>query len=130
MTLCSSHVKHDIGIVCISDQTCSLTGTELPYTLIQSYTAEVGSLHTLRLESLKLVFQPLHKFLVNKSDRTSTLCMTRVMFPTIVYRQIISLIIHCITIPVCQKFTYTKLTVPLNSFENSRKSCHVFRSLG
>ena len=28
-------------------------------------TVEVGSLHTLRLESLKLVFQPLHKFLVN-----------------------------------------------------------------
>ena len=26
----------------------------------------VGSLHTLRLESLKLVFQPLHKLLVNK----------------------------------------------------------------
>ena len=31
--------------------------------------------------------------------------------------QIISLIIHCITIPVGQKFTYTKLTVPLNSWE-------------
>ena len=30
------------------------------------YTVEVVSLHTLRLESLKLVFQPLHKFLVNK----------------------------------------------------------------
>ena len=29
-------------------------------------TVEVGSLHTLRVESLKLVFQPLHKFLVNK----------------------------------------------------------------
>ena len=29
-------------------------------------TAEVGSLHTLRLESIKLVFQTLHKFLVNK----------------------------------------------------------------
>jgi hypothetical protein len=29
-------------------------------------TVEVVSLHTLRLESLKLVFQPLHKFLVNK----------------------------------------------------------------
>uniref|UniRef100_A0A4W5KLZ2 Protein furry C-terminal domain-containing protein n=1 Tax=Hucho hucho TaxID=62062 RepID=A0A4W5KLZ2_9TELE len=29
-------------------------------------TVEVGSLHTLKLESLKLVFQPLHKFLVNK----------------------------------------------------------------
>ena len=33
-------------------------------------------------------------------------------FSKIVYRQIISLIIHCITIPVSQKFTYTKLTVP------------------
>ncbi|CDQ70050.1 unnamed protein product [Oncorhynchus mykiss] len=30
------------------------------------YIVEVGRLHTLRLESLKLVFQPLHKFLVNK----------------------------------------------------------------
>ena len=48
-----------------------------------------------------------------KSVRTSTLCMTQVIFPTIVYRQIISLINHCITIPVGQKFTYTKLTVPL-----------------
>ena len=56
-----------------------------------------------------------------KSFRTSTLCMTQVIFPTIVYRRIISLIIHCITIPVGQKFTYTKLTVPLNSLENSRK---------
>ena len=43
--------------------------------------------------------------------------MTQVIFPTIVYRQIISLIIHCITIPVGQKFTNTKLTVPLNSLE-------------
>uniref|UniRef100_A0A4W5RYA3 TRPM SLOG domain-containing protein n=1 Tax=Hucho hucho TaxID=62062 RepID=A0A4W5RYA3_9TELE len=34
---------------------------------------------------------------------------------------IISLMIHCITIPVGQKLTYTKLTVPLNSLENSRK---------
>ena len=30
------------------------------------YTVEVRSLHTLRLESLKLVFQPLHKCIVNK----------------------------------------------------------------
>ena len=30
------------------------------------YTVEVGRLHTLRLESLKCVFQPLHKFIVNK----------------------------------------------------------------
>jgi hypothetical protein len=44
--------------------------------------------------------------------------MTQVIFPTIVYRQIISLIIHCVTIPVGQKFTYTKLTVPLNSLGN------------
>ena len=40
--------------------------------------------------------------------------------PTIVYRQIISLIIQCITIPVGQKFTYTKLTA-FNSLDNSRK---------
>ena len=44
--------------------------------------------------------------------------MTKVIFPTIVYREIISLIIHCITIPVGQKITYTKLTVLLNSLEN------------
>uniref|UniRef100_A0A8C7HJJ7 Trafficking kinesin protein 2 n=1 Tax=Oncorhynchus kisutch TaxID=8019 RepID=A0A8C7HJJ7_ONCKI len=37
-----------------------------------------------------------------KSVRTSTLCMTQVIFPTLDYRQIISLIIHCITIPVGQ----------------------------
>ncbi|CDQ86430.1 unnamed protein product [Oncorhynchus mykiss] len=38
------------------------------HTYIHTYihTVEVGSLHTLRLESLKLVFQPLHKCLVNK----------------------------------------------------------------
>ena len=91
------------------------------------------SFHPLRLESLKPVCQPLPTFLANKRSfwqtvRTSTLCMTQVIFPTIVYRQIISLIIHCITIPVGQKFTYTKLTVPLNSLENSRKLCHGFRS--
>ena len=67
-------------------------------------------------------FQPLHKFVsFCKSVRTSTSCMTQVIFQTIVYRQIISLIIHCITTPVGQKFTYTKLTVPLNSLEHSRK---------
>ena len=32
----------------------------------KTYTFEAGSLHTLRLESLKFVFQPLHKFLLNK----------------------------------------------------------------
>jgi hypothetical protein len=37
-----------------------------------------------------------------------TLCMTQVIFTIIVYRQIISLIIHCITFPVGQKFTYTQ----------------------
>ena len=87
--------------------------------------SEVGCLHTNRLESLKHIFQPSTNFLLTnysfgKLVRTSTLCMTQVIFPTIVYRQIISLIIiiHCITIPVGQKFTYTKLTVPLNSLEN------------
>ena len=90
------------------------------------YTVEVRSLHTLRLESLKLVFNHSTNFLLTnysfgKSVRTSTLCMTQVIFPTIVYRQIISLIIHCITISAGQKFTYTKLTVPLSSLQNSRK---------
>ena len=77
-------------------------------------TVEVGSLHTLRLESIKFVFNhSTHFFLttiVLASQLGHLLC---VMFPIIVYRQIISLIIHCITIPVGQKFTYTKLTVPL-----------------
>ena len=62
-----------------------------------------------------------------KLVRTS-MCMTQVIFLIIVYRQIISLIIHCITTPVGQKFTYTKLTVPLNSLEYTRKWCHGFRS--
>ena len=60
--------------------------------------------------------------------RTSTLCMTQVIFPKIVYRQIISHIIHCITIPVGQKLTFTKLIVPLNSLENSRKWCHALEA--
>ena len=51
----------------------------------------------------------------------TTLCMTQVILPKIGYRQIISLIINCITNPVGQKFTYTELTVPFNSLENSRK---------
>jgi hypothetical protein len=62
----------------------------------------------------------------DKSVRKITLCISQVIFPTIVYRQIISLIIHCITIPVGQ-FTYTKLSVPLNSLEHSIKLCHGFR---
>ena len=48
------------------------------YEVIES--VEVRSLHTLRLESLKLVFQPLHIFSSNyhfgKSVKTSTFCMT------------------------------------------------------
>ena len=36
--------------------------------------------------------------------------MTQVIFPTIVYRQIVSLIIYCITIPVGQKFTNCTLS--------------------
>ena len=61
-------------------------------------------------------------FSFDKLVRTSTLCMTQVIFPTIVYRQIISLIIHCITIPVGQKFTYTKLTVPLTDYVMALKA--------
>ncbi|CDQ56175.1 unnamed protein product [Oncorhynchus mykiss] len=55
---------------------------ELRHPKVRAFTVEVGSLHTLRLESLKLVFQPFPKFL---SVRTSTLCMTQVIFTTIVY---------------------------------------------
>jgi hypothetical protein len=78
---------------------------------------EVVSFHPLRLESLKPVCQPLPTFLANKRSfwqtvRTFTLCMTQVIFPTIVYIGIISLIIHCITNSVGQKFTYNELAVP------------------
>jgi hypothetical protein len=70
------------------------------------YTVEVRSLHTLRLESLKPVFQPLHTFLLTnysfgKSVRTSTLCVTQVIFYTIVYRDY---------------FTYNSLYYNSNSF--------------
>ena len=54
----------------------------------------VVSLHTLRLESLKLIFQPLHKFLVNKLkfwQVGQVIYFVQVIFPTIVYRHIISL---------------------------------------
>ena len=57
---------------------------------------------------------------VKEKQPTSALHMF-FFFQKIVYRQIISLIIHCITIPVGQRFTYTKLTKPLNSLEYSRK---------
>ena len=36
------------------------------YGIGKKSTVEVGNVHTLSLESLKLVFQPLHPFLVNK----------------------------------------------------------------
>ena len=99
----------------------------------KKYIVEVKSLRTLRLESLNSYFNHSTHFLLTnysfgKSVRTSTLCMTQVIFPTIVYRLIVSLIIHCITIPLGQTFTYTISTVPFNSLENSRKWCHVSRS--
>ena len=89
-------------------------------------TVEVRCLQTLRLEYKNTFFHHSTNFLLTnysfgKSVRTSTLCMTQVIFPIIVYKLIISLIFHCIIIPVGQTFTYTKLTVPLNSLENSRK---------
>ena len=43
------------------------------YSKRQRDTVEVRSLHTLRLELLKLVFHPLHKFLVNKQVLASRL---------------------------------------------------------
>ena len=54
-------------------------------------TDEVRSLHALILESLKLIFNHSTNFLLTnysfgKSVRTSTLCMTHVIFPTIVDR--------------------------------------------
>jgi hypothetical protein len=73
------------------------------------HTVEVGSLHTLRWESLKLIFQPLHKCIFGKSVRTSTLSMISNFSNNCLDR-----LFHCVTIPVDQKFTYTKLTVPLN----------------
>ena len=85
------------------------------------------------MELLKLICQPTNIYcyqtIVLASRLGHLLCAWQVFFPTIVYRQIISLIIHCITIPVGQKSTYTKLTVPLNILTNSRKLCHGFRTL-
>ena len=79
-------------------------------------TVEVGRLHTLRLESLKLIFQPLHKFLDNKLQFLQVGQDIYFVHDTQYFSnnclQIISLITHCITIPEGQKLTYTKLTVP------------------
>jgi hypothetical protein len=52
--------------------------------------------------------------------------MTQVIFPTIVYRQIISLIIHCITIPVAQKCTASLLDI----MGKKKKSPQVWFTLG
>ena len=51
--------KHFVRFVTVPIQ----RNVKLP---VKQDTVEVGSLHTLRLESLKLVYQPLHKFIVNK----------------------------------------------------------------
>ena len=79
------------------------------------YTVEVGSLHTFRLESLKLIFLPLHKFLVNRltgyfvhdASNCSNNCLQTDYF---IYHNFSEseVYIH-------------KLTVPLNSLENDRK---------
>ena len=94
---------------------------------------QVGSLHTLRLESLKPVFQPLHKCLVNNlqfwqvgqdiyfvhdPSNFSNNCLQTDYFT---YNSLY----HNYSF---QKFTYTKLTEPLNSLENSSMLCHGFRS--
>ena len=55
--------------------------------------------------------------------------MRQVIFPTIVYRQIMSLIIYCITIPVGQKFTYAKFTVSLNSLAAQQGRSHCPKSI-
>ena len=54
-----------------SDNVSIYTGTSAEfmcrgYEVIDGNTVEVRGLHTLRLESLKIFFQPRHKFLVNK----------------------------------------------------------------
>ena len=97
-----SNIKLSYALYCNSYYLSEINLANLPLKAIHTckkpciHTVEVGSLHTLRLESLKLIFQPLHKFIVNKlsfwqSVMTSPLCMTQVIFQTIVYRQIISL---------------------------------------
>ena len=49
------------------DHVISVTSLSLDQIICtQQDTVEVGSLHTLRMESSKLIFQPLPKFLVNK----------------------------------------------------------------
>ena len=63
----------------------------------------------------------LRNYSFGKSVRTSTLCMTQVIFPKIVYIQINSLIIHCVTIPVGQKLTYTKLTCAIKQLGKFQK---------
>ena len=103
-------------------------GTNIPFEALHAeFCQKILQILHLCWSQLNLHFL-LTNYSFGKSVRTSTLCMIQVVFSTIVYRQIISLIIHCITIPVGQKFKYTKLTVPLNSLENSRKLCHGFRS--
>ena len=52
-----------VAIAMLSTETC--TDYERHSSSTHTHTVEVGSLHTLRLESLKLLFQPLHKFLVH-----------------------------------------------------------------
>jgi hypothetical protein len=49
----------------LTGPTDTVTKTNKGHGEEKAHTVEVGSLHTLMLESIKLVFQPLHKFLVN-----------------------------------------------------------------
>ena len=89
----------------------------------QPCTLEVAALYTFEVGVIKTCFSttPTNFLLTNysfgKSVRTSTLCMTQVIFQQLFTDRLI----HCITTPVGQTFTYTQLTVPLNSLENSRK---------
>jgi hypothetical protein len=67
--LCVSIMIHHPKDISQLDTTVGSIGVNMgqhPCGMFLIYTVEVGSLHKLRLESLKLVFQPLHKLLVNK----------------------------------------------------------------
>ena len=55
-----------VGFEMVGDLFVHLAFEDFRKAGLDGYTVEVGSLHTLRLESLKLGFQHLHKFLVNK----------------------------------------------------------------
>jgi hypothetical protein len=96
-TVLSQYSWHPRVLIWLNTITSLFTAAERQMMEALACPVEVGSLHTLRLESINSflnhstnVLLTNHSF--GKSVRTSTLCMTQVIFPTTVYRHIISLI--------------------------------------